>query len=99
MSRTSCETLPNEPADSSCSPHNFLIEGELQQSHVKVAQVWIHFQNCLVPLGSLFLIIIIFPPTDVSTAADLNAGTALIKIDPKITLSFGISLWDAFVSF
>lgn len=59
-------------------PHNFCIQGELQESPAKVTQVWIHFQNCLVPLGSLPLII--FFSTDVSTAADLNAGTALIKI-------------------
>lgn len=38
------------------------------------------FPKLPVPPDSLFLIILFFFPTDVSAAADLNAGTALIKI-------------------
>lgn len=55
-------------------PPHFLIEGELQYGDTGVDS----FPKLPVPLDSLFLII--FFLTDVNTAADLKAGTALIKI-------------------
>lgn len=75
---THSETHPNKWAGSSCSPHNFC-------TRVNCSNPMLRWHRCRFisktasPSGLLVFNYFFFP-TDVSTAADLNAGTALIKI-------------------